>query len=62
MKTKTKKVPKNHQVSGSYEGLLNHLGHKLECVYYGELPYPANVAIECIDCGCVVVDFERDKP
>lgn len=46
-------------VTGSFSGLLEHVGHELECVTYGDPP--ENVAIECLDCGCVVVDFNRDE-
>lgn len=38
-----------------FESARAHVGHKIECVIYGE----QNVAIECIDCGCVLVDFEK---
>lgn len=40
--------------------LLEHVGHALECVFYGPAPDPVNVAIECLDCGCVVLDIDRD--
>jgi len=56
----TKRKPKcisGEQVSGSYSGLLDHIGHNVVCVCYGDMPEPANVAIECEDCGCVLVDF-----
>lgn len=38
------------------ERLLGHVGHTIECVTYG---WPiVNVAIECIDCGMVLVDYD----
>jgi len=42
-----------------YSELLQHIGHKLECVSYGaqERSGPLNVAIECCTCGTVLVDF-----
>ncbi len=49
-------------VSGSFSGLYEHVGHKLVCVCYGPFTGPPqNVAIECEDCGAVVVDFDRDE-
>ena len=44
-----------------YKGLSDHVGHKIECVYYGN-PHGKgdNVALECVDCNEVLMDF--DKP
>jgi phage FluMu protein Com len=39
-----------------YEELRRHVGHKIVCVMYGE----ENVAIECEDCGEVLIDFDKD--
>lgn len=40
--------------------LLQHVGHKLSCVYYGENKKNAvDVAIECETCGVVLLDIER---
>ena len=47
--------------AGGYEDLKAHIGHELECVGYGPEDDPENVAIECIDCGVVVIDFNRDS-
>ena len=41
-----------------YETLLEHVGHKIEVVTYGELFL--NVAIECETCNQVLLSF--DKP
>jgi len=45
----------------SYNKLLNHVGHKVVMVHYGggwwERPEPDNIAIECEDCGEVLMDF-----
>jgi hypothetical protein len=49
-------------VSGSYSGVLAHAGHKLEVAWYGPMPEPTNVSIECMDCMCVVVDFDFKEP
>lgn len=44
--------------SNSFNDLIQHVGHKITCVTYGE---PAvNVALECETCGEVLQDF--DKP
>lgn len=48
--------------ASNYADLLPHLGHKLMCVSYGDLPEPANVAIECVTCGIVLLDFDRTDP
>jgi len=40
-----------------YSDLKEHLGHKIVVAEYGD---GDNIAIECEDCGCVLVDF--DKP
>lgn len=39
-----------------YEDLAQHVGHQLECVRYGS---GQNVAVECLDCCCVLVDFDH---
>lgn len=41
----------------SYNKLLKHVDHKVVMVYYGEMPEPNNIAIECEDCGEVLMDF-----
>ena len=40
----------------SYGDLANHLGHEFECVSYGE---GENVALECVTCNEVMIDFDR---
>lgn len=40
----------------SFKDLENHIGHETEIVKYGEV----NVAIECVECGVVLVEY--DKP
>jgi hypothetical protein len=41
----------------AYGELLDHVGHEIACVTYGD---GANVAIECETCGTVLLD--ADKP
>lgn len=41
-----------------FQELLDHVGHRIECVTYGTKGVPVNAAIECIDCGCVLLDFD----
>lgn len=40
----------------NYKELSRHKGHKIVCVGYAM----TNVAIECEDCGEVLIDFERE--
>jgi hypothetical protein len=45
----------------NFEELFQHIGHKVECVFYGEDDNPRNVAIECIDCNEVLFEFDREE-
>jgi len=40
-----------------FDELLAHAGHEVECVRYGTEFQSVNAAIECITCGCVLVDL-----
>jgi len=41
-----------------YDELRNHIGHRVVVVGYGPPDEaPVNVAIECEDCGVVIMDF-----
>lgn len=40
----------------SYHALIEHVGHKIVCVTYGNND---NVAIECETCCEVLLDFDR---
>lgn len=40
----------------NYIELLAHVGHEIECVTYGDAD---NIAIECITCGEVLLDYNR---
>lgn len=39
----------------SFEDLKRHVGHNIKCVMYGS----ENVAVECITCDEVLLDFDR---
>lgn len=43
----------------TFEDLLDHVGHEFECVTYGE--EPVNVALECVTCGEVMIDFDKEE-
>jgi len=43
------------------ERLLPHLGHNIEIGNYGTEKFPINIAIECMDCNEVLIDF-TDEP
>ncbi|MDA8137023.1 MAG: hypothetical protein M0036_00095 [Desulfobacteraceae bacterium] len=47
-----------------FEKLNPHVGHKIVCVTYGgdEGEHPENVAIECEDCGAVLLDYDCQRP
>lgn len=38
--------------------LKEHIGHNVEIVYYGDANNPANISLECNDCGEVILDAE----
>jgi hypothetical protein len=47
----------------NYQNLRRHIGHRIVCVCYGcygEAKDPENVAIECEDCGEVLLDYDKD--
>ena len=44
----------------SYDDLHRHVGHKIECVVYGDRDV-ANVAVECETCNEVLMDFDSGK-
>ena len=44
------------------EKFIDHVGHEIVCVAYGDLNDPHDVCIECETCGCVLVsagDFDE---
>lgn len=45
----------------SYNDLRAHIGHKIACACYGtKIDHPDNIAVECEDCGVVLMDFDRE--
>lgn len=38
--------------------LLEHRGHNIACVSYGDIDNPNDVCIECEDCNCVLISAE----
>jgi len=52
--------PKKYSDDEMAKRLMEHLGHPIEIVKYGD---PAmNVAIECVQCGAVLMDFDVGEP
>jgi hypothetical protein len=41
----------------NFSELAAHVGHEVEVATYGTPP--VNVAIECMTCGTVLVDYDR---
>ena len=48
-------------VNFTYLKMIGHVGHNIECVTYGIGDDIDNVAIECIDCGVVIVDENNES-
>jgi len=44
-----------------YASLKTHVGHKIECVTYGNPKTADNVAVECVTCHEVLLDYDRPK-
>lgn len=47
----------------NYQDLINHFGHRIEVVTYGEdetKEGALNVAVECVDCCEVLMDFDKE--
>jgi hypothetical protein len=47
--------------ANSFHDLLSHRGHEVEVAVYGPADDPLNAAIECLDCGEVLLDFDADE-
>jgi len=45
-------------LTNGYHDLGSHVGHEIECVAYAN---GANVALECLTCGCVLIDFDAPE-
>ena len=41
-----------------FEKLINHVGHNVVCVAYGDSDNPQDICIECQDCNEVLVSAE----
>lgn len=41
-----------------WNALLKHRGHNVSIVSYGDIDNPADVCLECEDCGEVILDAE----
>jgi hypothetical protein len=48
-----------------FEKIMQHIGHEIEAVYYGDpdtgKESAVNAALECIDCGCVIIDENPEE-
>lgn len=42
----------------SFKQLKDHIGHRMDCVSYGDKDNPENVAIECENCMEIMIDFD----
>jgi len=42
----------------SYKELRSHWGHDIQVAVYG---IDANVAIECLDCNVILLDFDNEE-
>lgn len=45
----------------NYGELLDHAGHSIVIATYGDEDDPENVAIECVDCYEVLLDYDREE-
>ncbi len=45
--------------SGNFEELSWHVGHDVEVVSYGRGGHIYNIAVECNDCGAVLLSFDN---
>lgn len=42
------------------ERLLPHAAHEIQVAWYGEKDNPVNIAVECMECGEVLIDFTQE--
>lgn len=45
-------------LTNGYTDLVPHVDHDIECVVYAG---GTNVALECMTCGCVLIDFDAPE-
>ena len=43
----------------TFDDLMYHVNHEVEVATYG-YPHPRNVAVECMDCDMVLIDFDKE--
>ena len=54
--------PGRRLMSEGFERLRTHVGHDIECAVYGKNNSPTqNVAVECVTCGVVLIDYDRAR-
>ena len=51
-----KKADARQQDERAYRRIKDHAGHAIAVVRYGDEDATWNVAVECIDCKCVITD------
>lgn len=44
-----------------FERYCEHIGHKIECVCYGDSKNIDNVSIECVDCNVVLTNENQNS-
>lgn len=49
----------------SFDDLVVHHGHEIQCVLYGNSPEANpqpddNIALECVECSEILLDFNRE--
>lgn len=44
-----------------FERLNAHFGHDIEVVRYGGFETVWNIAVECVECGEVLIDFDNPE-
>ena len=44
--------------ANSYQELMQHVGHDIEAITYGNF---GNVAIECTTCYEVLIDYDKEE-
>jgi len=46
----------------NFDDLIEHVNHKIEiAIYKDQKGEPVNVAIECLDCNEVLLDYDKDE-
>ena len=58
VKREEKKAPAKADNELLWNVLKEHWGHEVHIVGYGDEDDPANISLECEDCGCIILDAE----